>query len=133
MDPTKDYKGPVLTQFIASAISFTFFMLFVNKLEDSTAYTAFVILIPLFIIAGCTCCMFSCVICTMSEEMFEEEDLDSGQYHDVESGEGNGNGDSVSKEAKSSSEASDAATSTSNVSPTEVNLVQEDDTFDDLD
>jgi len=53
------------------------------KLDDPNTFSAFIIFLPLWIFAGCLCCMFSMVICSVSPEMFErmEEEQRQQQAH----------------------------------------------------
>jgi len=49
------------------------------KLDDSDQFSAFLIFLPLFVFAGCLCCVFSLVICSVSPEMFERMEEEQRQ------------------------------------------------------
>jgi hypothetical protein len=53
-------------------------MLLCNKLARPHSYSAFIVFLPVFVLAGCLCCCLSCVVCSVKPRFGEEADEEFG-------------------------------------------------------
>lgn len=74
----QDTVGTVIAAIILNTIWLGCVVLLCWKLDHHSAFPAWVIFLPLFVISGCLCCCLSCVLCCMSPDLMNVDEEAGG-------------------------------------------------------
>lgn len=70
----QDTQGTIVRDLILNSMWLGCVVLVCWKLSHASAFPAWVMFLPLFVLAGCFCCCLSCVLCCMSPDMMKTPD-----------------------------------------------------------